>query len=166
MNLEAYSPVQDTIVVSLRSSTSPYDLVEMSKAYLSPAGTAAVNFAKAVNGVNYYIVVNHRNSIETWSKAGGEVFAGGVLNYDFTSSATQAFGSNMVLVGSKYSFYTGDPNQDGTVDAGDLSLIDNDAFNFVSGYVVTDLNGDQSVDGTDLTFADNNAFAFVGVVRP
>lgn len=166
INLEAYSPVQDTIVVSLRSATSPYDLVEMSMAYLSPTGTAAVNFAKAVNGVNYYIVVNHRNSIETWSKSGGEVFTGGVLNYDFTSAATQAFGSNMVLVGSKYSFYTGDPNQDGTVDAGDLSLIDNDAFNFVSGYVVTDLNGDQSVDGTDLTFADNNAFAFVGVVRP
>ena len=166
VNLEAYSPVQDTITVSLRSSTSPYGLVEMSKAYLSPSGTATVNFAKAVNGTNYYVVVNHRNSIETWSKAGGEVFTAGTLTYNFTTSASQAFGSNMVLVGGEYSFYTGDSNQDGTVDAADLSLIDNDAFNFISGYVVTDLNGDQSVDGTDLSFCDNNAANFVGVVRP
>lgn len=166
VNLEAYSPVQDTVIVSLRSSTSPYGLVEMSKAYLSPSGTATVNFAKAVNGTNYYVVVNHRNSIETWSKAGGEVFTAGSLTYNFTTSASQAFGSNMVLVGGEYSFYTGDSNQDGTVDAADLSLIDNDAFNFISGYVVTDLNGDMSVDGTDLSFCDNNAANFVGVVRP
>ncbi|MBK6876275.1 MAG: hypothetical protein IPG99_07445 [Ignavibacteria bacterium] len=106
VNLEAYSPVQDTVTVSLRSSTSPYGLVEMSKAYLSPSGTATVNFAKAVNGVNYYVVINHRNSIETWSKAGGEVFTAGTLPYNFTTSASQAFGNNMVLVGGEYSFFT------------------------------------------------------------
>lgn len=166
VNLEAYSPVQDTVTVSLRSATSPYGLIEMSKAYLSPTGTAAVSFAKAVDGVNYYVVVNHRNSVETWSKSGGEVFSSGTLSYDFTTAASQAFGNNMVLVGGEYSFYTGDPNQDGTVDASDVSLIDNDAFNFVSGYVVTDLNGDQSVDGTDLAYGDNNAFNFISVIRP
>lgn len=123
-------------------------------------------FTSAVNGVNYYIVVKHRNSVETWSKSGGEVFANGILNFDFTTAATQAYGSNMVLVGSDYAFYSGDVNDDGFVDGADGLLIDNDAFNFVSGYVVTDLNCDGTVDGSDAVFADNNAFAFVGIVRP
>ncbi|MDQ3021753.1 MAG: hypothetical protein M3R36_14455 [Bacteroidota bacterium] len=164
-NLEACS-MGDTITVSLRSTIAPYNLIETSKSYLNDSGIVSVNFAKAVNGVSYYIVVNHRNSIETWSKSGGEVFSGGVLNYDFTTAASQAFGSNMVLVGSEYSFYTGDVNQDGAVDLTDLSLIDNDAFNFVTGYVRTDLNCDMVVDVSDATFADNNASNFVAVVRP
>lgn len=166
VNLEAYSPVQDTLRVTLREASAPYAVVDTGKGYLSPTGTLTLQFAKAVNGVSYYIVAKHRNSVETWSKSGGEVFTAGVLNYNFTTSASQAFGNNMVLVSGKYSFYTGEVNNDGFVDAADVSLIDNDAFNFVTGYVNTDLNGDSSVDGTDLAYADNNAFNFVGVVRP
>ncbi|MBX7041258.1 MAG: hypothetical protein K1X85_00015 [Ignavibacteria bacterium] len=166
VNLEAYSPVQDTLRVQLRETSAPYAVVDTAKGYLSPTGTVSLQFAKALNSVSYYIVAKHRNSVETWSKSGGETFTAGLLNYDFTSSAGQAYGNNMVLVGGKYSFYTGEVNNDGFVDAGDISLIDNDAFNFVTGYVNTDLNGDSSVDGTDLAFADNNAFNFVGVVRP
>ena len=57
-------------------------------------------------------------------------------------------------------------DQDGTVDATDLSAIDNNASNFISGYVVTDLTGDDFVDGTDFAIADNNAASFVSVIRP
>jgi len=65
-----------------------------------------------------------------------------------------------------FAFYSGDVNQDGTIDATDISMIDNDAANFVSGYVVTDLTGDDFVDGTDFVIADNNAAIFVSVIRP
>ncbi|MBK6505426.1 MAG: hypothetical protein IPG02_07100 [Ignavibacteria bacterium] len=166
LNLEACSPMQDTITVYLRNAGSPYAIVDVTKGNLSPSGTVSLNFPNAVNGVNYYIVVKHRNSVETWSKAGGEMFSSGALNFDFTTAASQAYGSNMVLVGGEYSIFTGDVNDDDIVDAADVSLIDNDAFNFVSGYVVTDLNCDGSVDGTDATFGDNNAFNFVGIIRP
>ncbi|MDQ3021752.1 MAG: hypothetical protein M3R36_14450 [Bacteroidota bacterium] len=166
VNLQACSPTPDVIDVLMRSAVSPYLIVDSTRALLSASGTAALTFTHVFNGINYYIVAKHRNSIETWSKSGGEVFSGGVLNYDFTTAASQAFGSNMVLVGSEYSFYTGDVNQDGTVDLTDLSLIDNDAFNFVTGYVSTDLNCDMIVDVTDATFADNNASNFVALVRP
>ncbi|MBX7042772.1 MAG: hypothetical protein K1X85_07700 [Ignavibacteria bacterium] len=166
VNLEACSPMQDTVRVQLRNTTAPFSIVDTASGYLSPTGTVSLNFPKALDGVNYYIVVRHRNSIETWSKSGGEVFASGVLNFNFTSAATQAFGNNMILVAGKYSFYTGDANQDGIVDAGDASLIDNDAYNFVTGYTSTDLNCDGSVDATDAAYADNNASNFVGVVRP
>jgi len=164
--LEACSPMEDTVTVSLRNVSSPYSLVEINKAYLSSSGTAAVNYAKPVDGINYYIVVNHRNSIETWSKSGGETFSSGVLTYDFTSAASQAYGNNQILVGSEYSIYTADPNQDGIVDGTDGNMIDNDSFNFATGYLVTDLNCDTIVDGTDATFANNNASNFISVISP
>lgn len=125
------------------------------------------NFINAPTGT-YYIVVKHFNSIETWSKTGGEslVNDGTVYNYDFTTSASQAYGSNQKLKGGKYCIYSGDVNQDGLIDIADFSKIKNDSYNFVSGrFVVTDLNGDTFVDQSDMTIADNNRL-YIGVVRP
>jgi hypothetical protein len=49
----------------------------------------------------------------------------------------------------------------------DLSLIDNDAFNFVSGcYLGTDVNLDGTVDASDAAITDNNAANFIGVATP
>jgi hypothetical protein len=125
-------------------------------------------FSDAVNGANYYIELQHRNSIETWSKT-PQIFTSNSLTYNFTTANTQAYGDNMIQVDAspvRYAIYGGDVNQDGTVDATDVSMIDNDAFYFISGYVVTDLTGDNFVDGTDFAIADNNAANFVSVVRP
>ena len=61
---------------------------------------------------------------------------------------------------------SGDVTQDGVVDGTDAALIDNDAFNFVTGYVVGDVNGDEIVDGSDAAVVDNNAASFVGKVTP
>ncbi|MBL8008845.1 MAG: hypothetical protein JNJ56_15090, partial [Ignavibacteria bacterium] len=77
---------------------------------------------------NYYIVVKHRNSIETWSNVVALVRGdGSVYYYDFTTAACQAFGCNQILKGTKYCIYSGDSNQDGIVDASDLSAVENDA---------------------------------------
>ena len=57
-------------------------------------------------------------------------------------------------------------NQDGIIDGADLSIADSDAFNFVSGYVASDVNGDNIVDGSDLTIINNNAYNFVTVAKP
>ncbi|MBK9331159.1 MAG: hypothetical protein IPM96_01875 [Ignavibacteria bacterium] len=51
-------------------------------------------------------------------------------------------------------------NQDGTVDVTDNVLIDNDAGNFMSGYIPTDVNGDETTDVSDAAIADNNAVNF------
>ncbi|MBK9333045.1 MAG: hypothetical protein IPM96_11725 [Ignavibacteria bacterium] len=166
LGLEAISPIQDTVTVTLRSTSPPYAIIGSDSKILDANGSASFLFAKALNGVNYYIVVNHRNSIQTWSKSGGEQFSGGVLNYDFTTAAAQAFGNNMVLVSGDYRNYTGDVNQDDVVDLSDVAVIDNDAFSFSTGYIVSDLNYDLLVDIADLTYADNNAFGFVQVLKP
>ncbi len=157
--------VSDTTKVYLRNSTSPYALVDSSVSTLGTNGSGTFSFPNAVNGVSYFIVVDHRNSIETWSNTGYS-FTGNVLSFNFSTSAAQAFGSNQVLMGVRYAVYSGDANKDGAIDGSDISLIDNDASNFVGGYVVTDLNGDLFVDGSDFSIADNNAANFIGVIRP
>jgi hypothetical protein len=160
----------DTVRAFLCSNQSPFNKIDSSISIVDPVSfNCSFRFFNASNGT-YYIVINHRNVIETWSKAGGELFtAATTMNYNFTSASTQAYGSNMVQVNSspaRFGVYSGDINQDGTVDATDVSTIDNDAANFVGGYVVTDLTGDNFVDGTDFAISDNNAANFVSVVRP
>ena len=164
--LEACFPYDDSVSVLLRNTSPPYAVVDSLKGKLSQTGNIYLTFPNAVNGVNYYIVVNHRNSIETWSKAGGEMFINDALSYDFTSAASQAYGSNQVDLGLIYAIYTGDVNQDGLVDLTDLVLISNDASNFTTGYVVTDLNCNSIVDLTDLIYCQNNSSIFVTVKKP
>lgn len=76
----------------------------------------------------------------------------------------KAYGNNLKLKGTKWCIYSGDVNQDGIVDIGDLVLVDNDNYNFVTGYTNTDINGDGIVDVTDLVTADYNNLNFVSKV--
>ncbi len=160
--------VQDTVRIKLRSATPPYAIVDSAKTVCSFEGNAyLVPFLNITGSNQYYVTVNHRNSIETWSKT-PLTFSPGYLSVDFTDTSG-VFGDNVARIDSipvLYGLFSGDTNQDGTVDATDLSAIDNDAQNFVGGYIVTDLTGDDFVDGTDFAIADNNAANFVSVVRP
>jgi hypothetical protein len=159
--------MSDTVMAYLCSSASPFAAVDSALGVInSVSHTGEFTFTNASSG-NYYIKLKHRNSIETWSSSA--VAVSDNASFDMTSSIAQAFGNNLVQVdGSpvRFAVYSGDVNQDGTVDATDVSTIDNDASNFVSGYVVTDLTGDDFVDGTDFAIADNNAANFVGAITP
>ena len=88
------------------------------------------------------------------------------ISYDFTTDSAKAFGFNLVKKGSKWCIYSGDVNQDGYVNSTDLMLIDNDAFNFSSGYRSADLTGDNFVDLNDLVICDNNALNSVEEKKP
>ncbi|MEO6694872.1 MAG: hypothetical protein ABIY50_13870 [Ignavibacteria bacterium] len=163
------SNIGDTLTVELRSATSPFGIIDVASGKSDGSGNLTVSFdAVIANNTNYYIVIRHRNSIETWSKTGGILWPTGVntISYNFTTAAAQAFGSNQVLKCGKFAIYSGDVNQDGTVDGSDGALVDNDASNFVSGYVNTDVNGDSIVDGSDGAIVDNNSSNFISVSRP
>lgn len=156
--------VSDTIECELRSSVSPYPVIESASVLLNSSGEGLVSFPSAPAG-SYYLAVKHRNSIETWSGLPLAIVKGS-NSYDYTVSAAQAYGSNLVLKSGRYCNYSGDVNQDGAVDGADGGIADNDAFNFVSGYVASDVNGDNSTDASDLSIIDNNAYNFVGAIRP
>lgn len=88
------------------------------------------------------------------------------MSYDFSTSASQAYGSNMTLKGSVYAIYSGDINQDGIIDVGDLSQVENDAQIFTFGYSATDVNGDDFVDAADLAIVENNTVLGIFAVTP
>jgi len=160
--------VEDSIRVYLRNSASPYAIVDSAKGILSTSGTVALSFNNISNGVNYYIQLKHRNTIETWSSI-AKPFTSSLLNYNFTDSTTKAYGSNQIQIDAaplRFGIYSGDENQDGSVDVSDVIDIFNDAANFVSGYVVTDVTGDDFVDSSDLLLTFNNSTNFVSVITP
>ncbi len=159
--------IKDTVSVILRNSNSPYAIADSSRSVVdSLTFTGGSSFINVTSGT-YYIVIKHRNSIETWSKAGGEIYTfGGTLNYNFTTGASKAYGNNLVLKGAKYCIYSGDVNQDGIVDLSDAGTIDNEGAVFATGYVDGDLTGDRFVDLSDAAIADNNAANFVSKITP
>lgn len=161
--------IPDTVKVYLRNTTSPYSLLDSSKAFSSASGIAALSFSKVFDGSPYYIQVKHRNSLETWSRIPGQSFASSVLNYNFSDSLSKAYGNNMITADAspvRYAVYGGDTDGDGSIDASDVSIVDNDAFNSASGYIQSDLTGDNFTDAQDVSIADNNAFNLVSVVSP
>ncbi len=159
--------MKDTVKVYLRTTTAPYVIVDSGKTVIDSISlSGSLTFNNAATGT-YYIMVRHRNSVETWSKSGGESYVKGTpFSYNFTTAATQAFGNNLILVGPKYCIYSGDVNQDYLVELSDILQIYNDALIFATGYVVTDVTGDGFVDLSDLTIAYNNSTNFVGRQAP
>jgi len=159
--------MKDTVRAYLMNITSPFGVVDSAVSTIDSVNFLALfEFRNAQSGT-YYLKIKHRNSIETWSKSGGFSFIRYTLmNYDFTSAQSQAYGNNMALINSLWCIHTGDVNQDGTIDISDASLIDNDASNFISGYVPTDINGDGIVDIGDGVYSDNNSLNFINKITP
>jgi subtilisin-like proprotein convertase family protein len=171
-NASADVMIRDTMRIYLREIVFPFPIRDTSMAYLNANGSAIMTFdnTNLLKDVHLLMQLHHRNSIETWS-AHAIVFhpLTSQAEYNFTTASTQAFGGNMIQVDNsplRFAIYGGDVDQNGNVDASDLSSIDNDAFNFVTGYVLTDITGDEVVDASDASIADNNAFNFVSRIIP
>jgi hypothetical protein len=159
------SSIADTITVELHLANGTFDLAYSVTDTISVNGTASISFPGGAVGNYYYLVVKHRNSLETWSA--DSILISSSLSYDFSSAATQAYGSNMVDLGSGvFGIYTGDINQDGSVDFLDYPDLDLGSINGDLGYLVTDLNGDASVDFLEYPLIDFNSINGVILMRP
>jgi hypothetical protein len=156
--------IADTITVELRADTSPFNVVHTIKGLLDTAGNATITFPSSVNGNSYYVAVLHRNSIPVWSAS--PITFSATTSYDFTNAITKAFGSNMVEDGGVFMLFSGDINQDGSIDFSDYPDLDISSYNGDLGYYVTDLNGDASVDFSDYPTLDINSNLGVLVVTP
>jgi len=154
----------DTVTVELREAGDPAIVVGSSKTLIGTEGTGTAVFPETAPA-EYWIVLKHRNSIQTWSAL--PVLLPGT--YDFTTSPLQAFGGNIVDVYGEgiYAIYTGDVNQDEFIDIFDFPPYDFDNQNFVSfQYVNTDFNGDGFVDIFDFPVFDHNNQFFIFSIHP
>lgn len=87
--------IPDTVNVFLHQASPPYSKIDSVKIRLDSLGFGIGKFYNAPSG-QYYLAIKHRNSIETWSREGGEPFVrGAILNYDFTTGQNKAYGGNL-----------------------------------------------------------------------
>lgn len=157
--------IADEIVVVLHHADAPYSVAAGPYTVgVHTNGTVQLSIPASFDA-GYYVVIRHRNSIETWSNAPVS-FSGSTVTCDFTDSASRAYGSNLKAIAGSFVIYSGDVNQDGVVDSADMTPVDNDAAIYLSGYLVTDVNGDGIIDTADMTILDNNSAFYISVIAP
>ncbi|MCB0727227.1 MAG: hypothetical protein KDD00_07160 [Ignavibacteriae bacterium] len=159
------SNIKDKSSIFLRSTTAPFSIVDIDTVEIDSITLSGVCFFNNATPGSYYVVVQHRNSMETWSSNPVSI-SENLTSYDFTSSSSKAYGNNMVLKFEKWCTFSGDVNQNSIIDIGDVVEIYNDVSGFAQGYVVSDLNGDYLVDLSDLVIAYGNAVNFIAVQKP
>lgn len=158
----------DVIKLALRETSPPYQIIEEASATFDKSNLTAVFYFKQIPEGNFYLQVKHRNSVEVWSREGGEsVPEDYILNYDFTDSKSKTYGECLQNIDKTFCFYSGDVDQDGIIDATDISTVDNDVLQCLQeGYYATDLNGDNYVDAADWSIIDKYYGKTVRKVTP
>jgi hypothetical protein len=167
-NADGVSPmtIADTITVELHDPTNTAITSYSATGILSTSGIANVTFPGGAIGNSYYIWIKHRNSITTSSANPVQINASNT-SFNFSSSLSQSYGSNLTDDGSGvFMIFTGDINQDGSVDFNDYPGLDIASSNGVLGYDANDLNGDASVDFNDYPMIDVNSSNGVISVLP
>lgn len=157
-------PVADQVTIQLAQAASPFAVEHSFNGNLYSNGKCSFSVPGTITGM-HYVVIKHRNSIETWSSAPVD-FSGSAITYNFTDSDTRAYGNNLKQIGSIFAVYAGDVDQDGGVGTADMGLVDNQSSTFGTGYMPEDVDGDGSVGTIDMGIVDNNSANFVSVITP
>ena len=157
--------IVDDIQIELYNFVYPYNIEYQTTGYLSINGNCTVTIPFEFSD-NYYIVVKHRNHLETWSAYTINFYNNDVY-FNFSDNINKAYGDNLKEVAyGYYAVYAGDVNQDGLVDGSDMSDTETDNNNFATGYLPTDVNGDGLVDGSDMSIVETANNNFVGIIIP
>jgi len=157
--------VADTLSIALAETTAPFNTVySIHGVPLHTDGSIALSSVPGTLSGTYYIIVRHRNHVETWSQAVS--LGGAVTNYDFTTDVAKAWGSNLKQMGSAYCLFAGDSNGDQYVDVVDVGLVFNKNLDGSFGYQIEDLNGDGFIDVLDVGIVFNNNLLGAGQNTP
>ncbi|MFM8433290.1 MAG: hypothetical protein ACKOA1_10880, partial [Bacteroidota bacterium] len=148
------------------ASSAPFNVLYSSRATVNTSGTGVFNFTGVPQGYSYYLIIRHRNSMETWSSVPIN-FSNLALSYDFSNNAANSFGNNVKnLGGGKFGLYSGDVNQDNIIDLTDLNSISSATANGPSGYLSQDITGDMIVESADYSLIENNYQLNITLIRP
>ena len=157
--------IADTLSIALAETTAPFNTVfEAHGIFINTDGKVELSTIPGSLTGNYYIIIRHRNHVETWSQYVS--FAGQTIGYNFTDDVAKAWGNNLKQVGSVYCIYTGDANGDQYIDGFDLAVVFNQNLDGAFGYQLEDLNGDGFVDGFDMALVFNNNLLGAGMNTP
>jgi len=171
----------DTITIELKTTANPHGAPAASfKTILYSDGKAYCVYPSnsPLIGNSYWVVVRHRNSIETWSA--NPVLITLNTNYDFTNAQNKAYGGNMTAAfdnGQLWTIFSGDISdgtfqslglgyQDGIIESQDYVDMENAVSIIKFGYVPEDITGDGIVEATDYSIMENNVARVVFSYQP
>lgn len=149
--------IADTLTVALANEAAPFDIVYYAHyVNLNTDGTMTLSVPSTFGG-SYYIVLQHRQYIETWSGTAVS-FAAGTVDYDFSASAGQAFGSNQKSLGAGwgYGLYCGDLVKDGYIELGEVNNTYISARSAQYSYLIYDFTGNGFVELDDVNLIYSN----------
>ena len=156
----------DTITLELHNMVWPYEKVASASGTIGINGSGSFEIPDTYFNGSYYLVIRHRNAIETWSSLPVTLNSSSI-SYDFADSQSKAFGNNMIdLLDGYFALYNGDINQDGVINLNDLDALENLAWAFVAGYQPGDLTGDGLIESSDYSVVENNSRFGIAVMRP
>ena len=155
----------DSITVYLVNENG--EVVNSKKDVIDVDGYGTFNFMNGLPNGRYYIVVGGRNIIQTWS-AESINFNTRTIVYDFTSSDSKAYGSNMIqLSNGKWGIFSGKVDIDiNQIDLDDINFIRSGILEYIEGYSAFDLNGDGYVTNDDLQIIKPHFRNFVSLESP
>jgi len=140
-----------------------YDIIDSARAVIDPVTFMAPFSVSDKSGEVIFLEVRNKNCFHAISDLFYVDYS--QIVYDFTNRDWMS-GQVLKKIDTspvRYGMYSGDVNQDNTIDASDAAIVDNDAANLVTGYSITDLNGDMIVDATDFAIIDENANRFISI---
>ncbi len=157
----------DWVLIELRDATSPAlatssttvatvaGLLMQDGSIKSTDGSSNISFEGVSISNNAYAIIRHRNHLDIMNNA-AITENGGVYTYDFSTAATQAFGTaaQVELETGVYGMYAGDVNADGELKYAGVDDDQTVIFNTIGGNtsVINTLDGyyseDVNMDGT------------------
>lgn len=172
VNPGLYPTLCDSVKIELHNAVAPYSLVDYNQGTINTNGTGQFLLPTTAIGQSFYLVVKHRNTLETWSANPVNITSGGT--YDFSTSANKAYESNQVLVGpGVYAIYSGDISNgttggtaDGQINTSDYNELQNTLGQFLSSYDYHDLTGDFQIESMDYSLMENNINLNLVVKKP
>ncbi|MBK6987761.1 MAG: hypothetical protein IPH33_05720 [Bacteroidetes bacterium] len=158
--------LSDTVIVKLAISVSPYTVLYSDTTFITVSGDIEALFPPAILNSEFYIIVEHRNSIQTWSSNYILIDQNNII-YDFTNSIGKAFGNNLADNGDgTFSLLSGDVNKDGVINDIDYLLLENGLLNLTENYTVLDLTGDNLIESSDFSLIENNIQNNISIQKP
>ena len=153
---EVVSPgICDTVTIDLCENVFPFNVVYTSRSIINASGNGAFNYPLSADGGSFYIAVNNHNTLKTWSS--NPLLFSMNTSYDFTTSASQAFGNNQKNLGDgRFALYSGDVNQDNQINRSDFDELKDAIQLFPFGYLIKDLTGDYLIESSDFSLLENN----------
>jgi hypothetical protein len=165
----------DTIIAELHNSVSPYSLQFSNSGIVNVYGNAVFNFPYTSFGNSYFIVLRHRNALETWS-ASPVLFNDTIVYYSFTDSLSQAYGNNLFDLGDgNFALWSGDISgdninsygqQDGFIHFRDYFYMEQALYATSLGYTPADLSGDGVVESFDYMLMENSYYYLLVSMHP